>query len=147
MVKQIGKTIPIGPGFFNFTRHEPIGVVGAIIPWNLPLIAVAAKLGPALACGNTGTYIIFAIFSSIDFFTQIFVSQLLYVIVVLKTAEQTPLSALLFAQLVAEAGFPPGVINIISGFGPTAGAAIASHQHVRVTNCIYKVSSLFHFLN
>ncbi|KAH8880108.1 acetaldehyde dehydrogenase, partial [Thozetella sp. PMI_491] len=80
-----------------------IGVCGQIIPWNFPLLMLAWKIGPALATGNT---------------------------VVLKTAEQTPLSALVFAQYVKEAGFPPGVLNIISGFGKVAGAAISSHMDV-----------------
>ena len=83
--------------------HEPLGVVGQIIPWNFPLLMWAWKIGPAIACGNT---------------------------VVLKTAEQTPLSALVAANLVKEAGFPPGVINIISGFGKIAGAALSSHMDV-----------------
>jgi len=98
--KLAGKTVPIGENHFCYTIHEPVGVVGLIVPWNLPLIAVAAKIAPALTCGNT---------------------------VVLKTAEQTPLSALRLAELVAEAGFPPGVINIISGDGPTAGQALTQH--------------------
>ncbi|KZV43852.1 hypothetical protein F511_18909 [Dorcoceras hygrometricum] len=85
------------------TLHEPIGVAGQIIPWNFPLLMFAWKVGPALACGNT---------------------------VVLKTAEQTPLSALLVAKLFHEAGLPDGVLNIVSGFGATAGAALASHMDV-----------------
>ncbi|XP_042396039.1 benzaldehyde dehydrogenase, mitochondrial-like [Zingiber officinale] len=83
--------------------HEPIGVAGQIIPWNFPLLMYAWKVGPALACGNT---------------------------IVLKTAEQTPLSALYVSKLLLEAGLPAGVLNVISGFGPTAGAAIASHMDV-----------------
>ncbi|CAD5169927.1 aldehyde dehydrogenase family 2 member B7, mitochondrial-like [Musa acuminata AAA Group] len=83
--------------------HEPIGVAGQIIPWNFPLLMFAWKVGPALACGNT---------------------------IVLKTAEQTPLSALLVSKLFHEAGLPDGVLNVISGFGPTAGAALASHMDV-----------------
>jgi len=78
-------------------------VCGQIIPWNFPLLMLAWKIAPALATGNT---------------------------VVLKSAEQTPLSALVFAQFVKEAGFPPGVLNIISGFGKTAGAALSSHMDV-----------------
>uniref|UniRef100_A0A673TFV4 aldehyde dehydrogenase (NAD(+)) n=1 Tax=Suricata suricatta TaxID=37032 RepID=A0A673TFV4_SURSU len=101
--KYHGKTIPIDGDFFSYTRHEPIGVYGQIIPWNFPLLMQAWKLGPALATGN---------------------------VVVMKVAEQTPLTALYVANLIKEAGFPPGVVNIIPGFGPTAGAAIASHQHV-----------------
>ncbi|KAI1799234.1 aldehyde dehydrogenase [Daldinia bambusicola] len=98
-----GKTIDINHESFHYTRQEPIGVCGQIIPWNFPLLMLAWKIGPALCTGNT---------------------------VVLKTAEQTPLSGLVFAQFVKEAGFPPGVLNIISGFGKVAGAAIASHMDV-----------------
>lgn len=85
------------------TLHEPIGVAGQIIPWNFPLLMYAWKVGPALACGNT---------------------------IVLKTAEQTPLSALYVSKLFLEAGLPPGVLNIVSGYGPSAGAALASHMEV-----------------
>ncbi|RIK69187.1 MAG: betaine-aldehyde dehydrogenase [Planctomycetota bacterium] len=98
-----GKTIPVNGPFFCYTRHEPIGVVGQIIPWNFPLLMQAWKWGPALATGNT---------------------------VVLKPAEQTPLTALYVGQLALEAGFPPGVINIIPGMGPTAGGAIAKHMDI-----------------
>ncbi|KAF7174462.1 hypothetical protein CNMCM5623_007302 [Aspergillus felis] len=98
-----GQTIDINPDTLTYTRHEPIGVCGQIIPWNFPLLMWSWKIGPAVAAGNT---------------------------VVLKTAEQTPLSALYAAKLIKEAGFPPGVINIISGFGRTAGAAIASHMDI-----------------
>lgn len=83
--------------------HEPIGVAGQIIPWNFPLLMFAWKVGPALACGNA---------------------------IVLKTAEQTPLSALFVASLLHEAGLPDGVLNVVSGFGPTAGAALSSHMGV-----------------
>jgi aldehyde dehydrogenase (NAD+) len=98
-----GKTIPIAGDYFCYTRHEPVGVVGQIIPWNFPLLMQAWKLGPALACGNT---------------------------VVLKVAEQTPLSALRVGELIVEAGFPEGVVNILPGYGPTAGSAIANHMDV-----------------
>ena len=98
-----GKTIPISGNYFCYTRHEPVGVVGQIIPWNFPLLMQAWKLAPALACGNT---------------------------VVLKTAEQTPLSALRVGELILEAGFPEGVVNILSGYGPTAGAAMANHMDI-----------------
>ncbi len=101
--KVQGKTIPIEGNFFCYTRHEPIGVVAQIIPWNFPLLMQAWKWGPALACGNT---------------------------VVMKPAEQTPLTALRVAALAQEAGFPDGVINVIPGFGPTAGAALTSHMDV-----------------
>ncbi|MGZ8217702.1 aldehyde dehydrogenase family protein [Methylomagnum sp.] len=101
--KLEGKTIPIRGNHFCYTRHEPVGVVGQIIPWNFPLLMLAWKWGPALAAGCT---------------------------IVMKTAEQTPLSALRVAELAMEAGFPNGVINVISGFGPTAGAAISEHMNI-----------------
>ncbi|KAK3583542.1 hypothetical protein CHS0354_026126 [Potamilus streckersoni] len=101
--KNQGKTIPIHGDFFCYTRHEPVGVCGQIIPWNFPLLMQAWKLAPALATGNT---------------------------VVMKLAEQTPLTGLFVAELIKEAGFPPGVVNIITGYGPTAGAAIAEHMDV-----------------
>ena len=98
-----GKTIPISGPYHCYTRHEPVGVVGQIIPWNFPLLMQAWKWGPALATGCT---------------------------VVLKPAEQTPLSALRVGELAQEAGIPDGVINIVPGFGETAGAAIAEHYDV-----------------
>jgi phenylacetaldehyde dehydrogenase len=100
-----GNTIPISmPGsYFAYTLREPVGVVGQIIPWNFPLLMAAWKLGPALATGCT---------------------------IVLKPAEQTPLSALRLGELVQEAGFPEGVINIVPGYGETAGAALAAHNDV-----------------
>ncbi|KAJ4930804.1 hypothetical protein JOQ06_025111, partial [Pogonophryne albipinna] len=101
--KWEGKTIPIDGDFFCYTRHEPIGVCGQIIPWNFPLLMQAWKLGPALATGNT---------------------------VVMKVAEQTPLTALYVASLIKEVGFPDGVVNILAGLGPSAGAAIARHMDV-----------------
>ena len=101
--KVQGKTIPVNGDYFCYTRHEPVGVVGQIIPWNFPLLMQAWKLAPALACGNT---------------------------VVMKTAEQTPLSALRVAELIVEAGFPDGVVNILPGYGPTAGGAISSHMDI-----------------
>ncbi len=101
--KVFGQTIPINGPFFCYTRHEPLGVVGQIIPWNFPLLMQAWKWGPALACGNT---------------------------VVLKPAEQTPLTALRVAQLAQEVGFPDGVINVVPGYGPTAGAALSGHMDV-----------------
>jgi acyl-CoA reductase-like NAD-dependent aldehyde dehydrogenase len=101
--KIVGQTIPVSGPFFNYTRHEPVGVVGQIIPWNFPLLMAAWKLGAALATGCT---------------------------VVLKPAEQTPLSALYLAQLAEEAGFPAGVINVIEGFGETAGTALVKHPKV-----------------
>ncbi len=104
--KVEGETIPVstpGQRFLNYTLREPVGVIGQIIPWNFPLLMAAWKLAVALACGNT---------------------------VVLKPAEQTPLSALRLAELFEEAGFPPGVVNIVTGYGETAGAAIAAHPDI-----------------
>src|SRR2546422_2109880 len=100
-----GNTIPISmPGnYFAYTLREPIGVVGQIIPWNFPLLMAAWKLGPALAAGCT---------------------------IVLKPAEQTPLTALRLGELIQEAGFPAGVVNIVSGYGETAGGALAAHPDV-----------------
>ncbi|EHK98351.1 putative Aldehyde dehydrogenase [Glarea lozoyensis 74030] len=95
-----GETIDVGPDKFAYTIKEPVGVCGQIIPWNYPLAMAAWKLGPALACGNT---------------------------IVIKAAEQTPLSILYLANLIKEAGFPPGVVNILNGYGREAGAAIATH--------------------
>jgi aldehyde dehydrogenase (NAD+) len=101
--KIYGQTLPISGDFFCCTRHEPIGVVGQIIPWNFPLLMQAWKWAPALACGNT---------------------------LVLKPAEQTPLTALYVAKLAQEAGFPDGVINVVPGYGPTAGAGLSEHMEV-----------------
>jgi len=99
-----GSTIPISvPGHVAWTLREPVGVVGQIIPWNFPLLMAAWKLGPALATGCS---------------------------VVLKPAEQTPLSALRLAELVCEAGYPDGVVNVVPGYGETAGAALAAHPQV-----------------
>ena len=98
-----GNTIPFSPKYLAYTRREPVGVAGQIIPWNFPLLMAAWKLGPALATGCT---------------------------VVLKPAEQTPLSALLLAELIAEAGIPDGVVNVVPGYGETAGAALAAHPDV-----------------
>ncbi len=98
-------SVPYAPGanFHAYTLREPVGVVGQIIPWNFPLLMAAWKLGPALAAGNC---------------------------VILKPAEQTPLSALRLAELIAEAGMPDGVVNVVTGFGETAGAALAAHDDV-----------------
>lgn len=97
-----GQTIPIRGNYFCYTRREPVGVAGQIIPWNFPLLMVAWKWGPALAAGCT---------------------------TILKPAEQTPLSALRLGELVQEAGFPDGVVNIVPGFGET-GAALVKHPGV-----------------
>src|SRR2546421_2311554 len=104
-----GATIPIsvpytpGAKYLSYTLREPVGVVAQIIPWNFPLLMAAWKLGPALASGCT---------------------------VVLKPAEQTPLSILRLGELIQEAGFPEGVVNIVPGYGETAGAALAAHSDV-----------------
>jgi phenylacetaldehyde dehydrogenase len=104
-----GNTIPIsvpytpGAKYLAYTLREPVGVAGQIIPWNFPLLMAAWKLGPALATGC---------------------------VVVLKPAEQTPLSALRLGELIMEAGFPEGVVNVVPGYGETAGAALAAHPHV-----------------
>ncbi|HEY3686526.1 MAG TPA: aldehyde dehydrogenase family protein [Streptosporangiaceae bacterium] len=98
-------SVPVMPGanFHSYTLREPVGVVGQIIPWNFPLLMAAWKLGPALATGNC---------------------------VILKPAEQTPLTALRLAELIAEAGLPPGVVNVVPGYGETAGARLAVHPDV-----------------
>nr|WP_304215906.1 aldehyde dehydrogenase family protein [Fredinandcohnia onubensis] len=101
--KIVGQTIPVNGPFFNYTRHEAVGVVGQIIPWNFPLLMAMWKLGAALATGCT---------------------------IVLKPAEQTPLSALYLAELMEEAGFPAGVVNIVPGFGETAGQPLVDHPLV-----------------
>ncbi|HEX8706993.1 MAG TPA: aldehyde dehydrogenase family protein [Pyrinomonadaceae bacterium] len=98
-----GETIPVPGQMFNYTLREPLGVCGQIIPWNFPLLMAAWKLAPALAAGNT---------------------------IVLKPAEQTPVTAMELGKLIQEAGFPDGVVNIVPGFGETAGAALASHPGI-----------------
>lgn len=98
-----GKTIPVDGDFMCYTRHEPVGICGAVIPWNYPVCMFALKLAPALACGN---------------------------VIVFKPAEQTPLTALYMAALCKEAGIPAGVVNVVNGYGPTAGAAITAHPEV-----------------
>ncbi len=103
--EQIGLTVPYAPGaeWHAYTRREPVGVCGQIIPWNFPLLMAAWKLAPALATGNT---------------------------IVMKLAEETPLSGLKLAEIMQEAGVPDGVVNIITGFGEEAGAPIAAHPSV-----------------
>ncbi|KAI5701599.1 hypothetical protein M8J76_009541 [Diaphorina citri] len=98
-----GSTIPSDGPYFTYTRKEPVGIVGQIIPWNYPVLMLAWKWGPALAAGCP---------------------------VLLKPAEQTPLTALYVAALTQQAGFPDGVISVLPGYGPTAGAAIASHPDI-----------------
>jgi len=99
-----GTVVPVERGFLNYVLRQPVGVVGQIVPWNFPLMFCSWKLGPALAAGNT---------------------------VVLKPAELTPLSSLRVAELIAAAGFPPGVVNVVPGFGQVAGAALAAHPGVQ----------------
>jgi acyl-CoA reductase-like NAD-dependent aldehyde dehydrogenase len=101
--KLEGSTVPVTGPYLNYTLREPIGVVGLIVPWNFPLLIAARKVGPALAAGNA---------------------------VVLKPAEETPLTALRLGELALEAGIPPGVLNVVPGFGPTAGAALVAHPGV-----------------
>ena len=98
-----GKTVPVRGNFLSYTLRQPVGVVGQIIPWNFPLLMMAWKWGPALACGNT---------------------------IVMKAAEQTPLSALRVCELIQEAGFPPGVINLLNGMGETTGDAMVVHPDI-----------------
>src|SRR5262245_42722530 len=98
-----GQTIPVRGNYFTYTRREPVGVAGQIIPWNFPMLMVAWKWGPAIAAGCT---------------------------IVMKPAEQTPLSCLRMGELALEAGFPEGVINIVPGYGETAGAALVDHPGV-----------------
>lgn len=98
-----GQTIPINGPYFCYTKEEPVGVAAQIIPWNFPALMQAWKLGPALATGCVS---------------------------VMKPAEQTPLTALRIGELIMEAGFPEGVVNILPGFGPTAGQALAQHKDV-----------------
>ncbi|MBO9518149.1 MAG: aldehyde dehydrogenase family protein [Porphyrobacter sp.] len=101
--KHEGRVIPVDTGFLNYVMRVPVGVVGLVVPWNFPLMFTSWKMGPALAAGNT---------------------------LVLKPAELTPLSTMRVAQLAAEVGFPEGVINVVPGFGATAGQALAEHMDV-----------------
>lgn len=102
--KLHGDTIPLGPDYLSYTTHEPFGVVGMILPWNAPINQASRGLGPALAAGNT---------------------------VVIKPAEDTPVSTLELAKLLVEAGVPPGVVNVVPGYGHDAGAALTAHPLVR----------------
>jgi len=101
--KNAGETPAVDGDYFTYTRHEPVGVCALILPWNFPIGIIMLKMAPALATGN---------------------------VVIIKPAEQTPLAALHVAALTKEAGFPPGVVNVIPGYGPTAGAALAEHMDV-----------------
>jgi acyl-CoA reductase-like NAD-dependent aldehyde dehydrogenase len=98
-----GETIPVEAGFLNYTLREPVGVVGQVVPWNFPLMFTSWKMAPALAAGNT---------------------------IVMKPAEITPLTSLKIAELMAEAGMPPGVVNIVPGLGGVAGQYIAEHPGI-----------------
>src|SRR5207244_12545357 len=102
--KLQGTVVPVEPGFLNYVLRRPVGVIGQIVPWNFPLMFTSWKMGPALAAGNT---------------------------VVFKPAELTPLSSLRVAELMTEVGFPPGVVNIVPGFGHVAGAHLAEHPDVQ----------------
>ena len=101
--KLDGRQVPVEPGFLNVVKRVPVGVVGQIVPWNFPLMFCSWKLGPALAAGNT---------------------------VVMKPSELTPLSTLRLAEMMQEVGFPPGVVNIVPGFGHSAGQRLAEHPQV-----------------
>jgi len=101
--KLQGKTIPVDGDYFSYTLHEPVGVCAQIIPWNFPVLMFSWKVAPALAAGNT---------------------------IVLKPAEQTPLTALMCCEYFVEAGLPPGVLNCVPGYGPTAGAGLSEHMDV-----------------
>ncbi len=98
-----GRTLPLRSNYFGYTLRQPVGVVGQIIPWNFPLLMLAWKWGPALACGNT---------------------------IVMKPAEQTPLTALILGQMAIDVGFPPGVINLLNGRGEITGDALVKHPDV-----------------
>ncbi|HZY64978.1 MAG TPA: aldehyde dehydrogenase family protein [Rubrobacteraceae bacterium] len=98
-----GETIPLGPDYFNYTVREPLGVTAHIVPWNMPLSMICRSLAPALAAGNTA---------------------------VIKPAEQTPLTALKFAEIFLDLGFPPGIYNVVSGFGHDAGKALSEHPGI-----------------
>jgi len=101
--KYEGSVIPVETGFLNYTLRQPIGIVGQIVPWNFPIMFTSWKMAPALAAGNC---------------------------VIMKPAELTPLSSLRMAELMAQVGFPPGVVNIIPGYGNTAGQALAEHPEI-----------------
>jgi aldehyde dehydrogenase (NAD+) len=102
--KLQGHLVPVDPGFLNYVEREPLGVVGQVVPWNFPIMFTSWKMGPALAAGNC---------------------------VVMKPAELTPLSSLKIAELMREVGFPPGVVNILPGYGNVAGQYLAEHQGVQ----------------
>src|SRR5207253_2056428 len=101
--KIYGETIPVDGPYLNYTLREPVGVVGAIVPWNFPLQIAAWKVAPALACGCS---------------------------VVLKPSELTPLNAIRFGEIAREAGLPEGVLNVVTGYGETTGEALSLHEDV-----------------
>ncbi|GAB1605960.1 omega-crystallin [Argonauta hians] len=101
--KNMGQSIPVDGDFLSYTKHEPVGICGLIIPWNFPMLAMISRMAPALCCGNC---------------------------VIIKPAEQTPLTALHCASLVKEAGFPPGVMNVVPGYGTVCGQSISSHNDI-----------------
>ena len=101
--KMQGDTIPLGPDYISFTLHEPVGVTAHIIPWNFPLVTTARGVAPALACGCTA---------------------------VVKPAEQTPLTAIMLADILERAGLPEGVYNVVTGYGEEAGAPLVAHPDV-----------------
>lgn len=102
--KLQGRLVPVDPGFLNYVEHEPLGIIGQIVPWNFPIMFTSWKMGPALAAGNC---------------------------IVMKPAELTPLSSLKIAELTREVGFPPGVVNILPGFGNVAGQYLAEHPRIQ----------------
>jgi len=117
--KLFGETIPVDGKFLNYTLREPAGVVGAIVPWNFPLAITAWKVAPALACGCS---------------------------VVLKPSELTPLNALRFAEICAAAGLPEGVLNVVTGYGPTAGEALSLHEDVDKISFTGSIATARHLL-
>lgn len=101
--KNMGESIPVDGDFFCYTRYEPVGICGLLIPWNYPMLMMTWKMAPALACGNC---------------------------MIVKPAEQTPLTALYCASLIKEAGFPPGVVNVVPGYGKICGQYISNHPEI-----------------
>jgi acyl-CoA reductase-like NAD-dependent aldehyde dehydrogenase len=101
--KVMGETIPVKGNHLTYTLREPVGVVAAIVPWNFPLLLAAWKIAPALACGN---------------------------VVIVKPASQTPLTALALGELAMEVGFPPGVLNVVTGAGSIVGQALVEHPGI-----------------
>jgi aldehyde dehydrogenase (NAD+) len=117
--KLFGETIPVDSRYLNYTLREPAGVVGAIVPWNFPLAITSWKVAPALACGCS---------------------------VVLKPSELTPLNAIRFAEICAEAGLPEGVLHVVTGYGPTAGEALSLHEDVDKISFTGSIATARHLL-